>query len=228
MQVSSGQGQPNQNLSNRSRTIAVIAICLFGLAGLLSGFATGAFLHANRLAPNGGSGSAIAQTQTAQSATPTHPQRSHPVELAIPAIDTGVIARSEIANGTTPYTFSAQAIYAANGKPVEAADIKCKLWLVQLIPDNGKLSIPDSTLRTVSDLQMPITGTVDGVSYPEITGLTFDSITPQTHFCNTRGKGNWRYTVSPSVQPGTYDLVVLTDWLGQHYNWSWINVTIKE
>ena len=226
MQVSSGQGQPNQNLSNRTRTIAIIAICLFGLAGLLSGFATGAFLHANRLAQNSGPGSAIAQTQTAQSATPTHPQRSHPVELAIPAIDT--ITRSEVANGTTPYTFSAQAIYASNGKPVEAADIKCKLWLVQLIPVNGKLAIPDSTLRTVSDLKSSITGTVNGVSYPEVSGLSFDSTTPQTHFCNTFGKGNWKYTVSPSVQPGEYDLVVLTDWLGQHYNWSWINITIKD
>jgi hypothetical protein len=226
MQVSSGQRQPNQNLSNRSRTIAIIAICLFGLAGLLSGFATGAFLHANRLTQNGGPGSAIALTQTARSKTPTHPPRSHPVTLGIPVIDTST--RSEIANGTTHYTFSAQAIDAANNNPVQAADIKCKLWLVHLIPENSKLMIPDSTLHTVSDLHLPIAGTVDGVSYPEISGLSFDSTTPQTRFCNTHGKGNWKYTVSPSVPSGAYDLVVLTDWLGQHYNWSWININIKD
>jgi hypothetical protein len=227
MQVSSRQGQPNQNLSNRSRTIAVIAICLFGLAGLLSGFATGAFLHANRLAQNAGSGSAISLTQTAQSKTPTHPQRSHPVVLGIPVIDTNIVTRSEVANGSTVYTFSAQAVDAANN-PVQAADIKCKLWLVHRIPENSKLVIPDNILQTVSDIQFPITGTVEEMSYHEITGLTFDSTTPQTHFCDTHGKGNWRYTVSPSIQPGTYDLVVLTDWLGQHYNWSWININIKD
>ena len=38
----------------------------------------------------------------------------------------------------------------------------------------------------------------------------------------------WNYTVAQSVDPGTYYLMVLTDWDGVHFNWSWVNMTIKK
>jgi len=34
--------------------------------------------------------------------------------------------------------------------------------------------------------------------------------------------------VATSVSPGAYYLVVLTDWKGLHFTWSWMLVTIKK
>jgi hypothetical protein len=59
-------------------------------------------------------------------------------------------------------------------------------------------------------------------------GLQFDSATLQTQVCNDQGQAKWNYTVSPSVAPGSYDLVVLTDWQGKSFIWSWFHITIKK
>ncbi|MFL5628649.1 MAG: hypothetical protein ACJ788_23965, partial [Ktedonobacteraceae bacterium] len=101
-------------------------------------------------------------------------------------------------------------------------------WLVQQIPNGKKFNISTNDLKDVNNLQNPITGTVNNKPYVEIPGLTFfDTNSPQTHLCTSKGKGTWTYQVAPSVPPGVYDLVVLTDWSGIHYNWSWVQITIK-
>ena len=130
------------------------------------------------------------------------------------------------ADGTT-YTLTTQAIYKKDGKPAQAPDITCKLWLVKRIPAYRILDIPISILKNVNAIPNPIPGTVNDRSFNEVIGLNFDSSTPQTHFCNANGQFIWKYQISSSVDPGNYNLVVLTDWNGAYYNWAWINIVIQ-
>ena len=222
--------EPLNNLSAQSRTIAVIAICLFAMAGLISGFAVGAFVRPGQTQtgnkpPPGKTPIVAVQTQTP---TPT-PQQQHPINLGIPQIEH--VSYTEVADGTTTYTLSAQVVAKGSGQPgspVHASNITCKLWLVQHIPNGKMFNISTNDLKNVNNLQNPITGTVDNQPYAEIPGLTFfDTNSPQTHLCTSKGKGTWTYQVAPSVAPGVYDLVVLTDWSGIHYNWSWVQITVK-
>ncbi len=88
--------------------------------------------------------------------------------------------------------------------------------------------ISTQVLKDVSNLQNPIVGTVKNQPYVEVPGLTFtDANSPQTHLCTSKGRGTWTYQVTPSVPAGVYDLVVLNDWSGVHYNWSWVQISIK-
>ncbi|GAC1304320.1 MAG: hypothetical protein NVSMB27_43490 [Ktedonobacteraceae bacterium] len=227
MHTLSGQ-RPTNNLSSQSRIIAFISILLFALAGLISGFAFGAFLHPGQQtqSPNQGQIATFPAADNLKTQTPTS-HAHHALPLGIPTIDH--VSFTEVADGTTSYSLSAQAVdQSGQGKPVHASDITCKLWLVQQIPDGGKLSISNQTLANVNALQGSITGTVEGQPLPEVSGLTFDSTTPQTHFCTAKGKGIWKYQVTSSVPAGVYDLVVLTDWSGVHYNWSWAQIMIKQ
>ncbi|HLQ29184.1 MAG TPA: hypothetical protein VK140_08110 [Ktedonobacteraceae bacterium] len=226
MQTLSGQ-RPTNNLSSQSRIIAFISILLFALAGLISGFAFGAFLHPGQQAQSPNQGQIATVPAPGQLTTPTPTSHTqHPVPLGIPTIDH--VSYTEVADGTTSYNLSAQVVdQSGQGKPIHASDIICKLWLVQQIPNGGKFSIPTQILANVNALQGSITGTVQGQPFPEVSGLTFDSTTPQTHLCSAKGKGIWKYQVTSSVPAGVYDLVVLSDWNGVHYNWSWAQITVK-
>lgn len=208
------------NVNGPSRSIAVLAVILFALSGLISGFAVGGFLH-SRSGQSGTSGAGT--TSEGQTTKPSSTHTSHPIPLGFPQIN--VSNADEKANGTT-YILTTQAIDKQN-QPVHASDITCKLWLVQRIPDHKILDIPVSTLKDANAIQNPITGFVNGRTFEEVNGLNFDSSTPQTHLCNANGQFTWKYQVSSSVEAGDYDLVVLTDWNGVHYDWSWININIK-
>ncbi len=129
------------------------------------------------------------------------------------------------ADGTS-YTLMTQAINAQN-KPVHATDITCKLWLVKRIPTGTILDIPISVLKNVNTIPNPIVGSVNGRTFEEVDGLNFDNSTPQTHLCNANGQFTWKYQLSSSVDSGAYDLVVLTDWNGEFYNWAWINIEVS-
>ena len=214
------QGSINTS-GKSSRSIAMFAVILFALSGLISGFAVGGFLH-SRSGQSSTSGSGT--TSEGQTTGSSSSNKSHPTFLNPPHIELSNVV--EKANGMT-YTFTTQAVNRQD-KPVQASDITCKLWLVQPIPGNAKYIIPDSTLSEINTIQNPIIGTVDGRSWEEeVSGLNFDSSTPQTHLCNANGQFIWKYQLSNLIQPGDYDLVVLTDWGGVHYNWSWINIDIK-
>ena len=123
----------------------------------------------------------------------------------------------EIANGNTPYTVTAQAV-DKKGQPIYSQSITCKLWLTE--DNNVNANMPASRLVSVDTLAQP---------FPKEEGaLNFAETTPQTQPCNNNGQGQWSYTVSPSIKHGIYYLVVLMDWDGIHYNWSWITITIKK
>jgi hypothetical protein len=83
-------------------------------------------------------------------------------------------------------------------------------------------------LQNVNTIQKPLTGRAQDQSYQEIQALNFDTGTQQTQLSNVKGRVTWKYQVASSVAPGDYDLVVLSDWDGKYYNWSWANIEIKK
>lgn len=212
------QGSLN-SLSSQSRTVAVTAILLFALSGLISGFAVGAFVRPNFGLPSSRNTGTIPIMQKNQ--TQTSASTMHPTPLGYPVIDQA--NNIELADGTTFYIFSAHAVDRSidkgHGKPVHASGITCRLWLMPMTQDPR--SIPQDRLKSPDTLQStPLPG--------EVPGLIFDQTTAQTQACNADGQGTWKYHLDPSISPGPYYLVVLTDWQGIHYNWSWVMVNIKK
>lgn len=229
-------GRRSNGLSPQSRRIAIFAIILFALSGLISGFAVGAFVRPKigGTGNNHGGSSITPIVQQTKTATPiSEPQ---PVQLPIPTIDH--VDSPNMANGTT-YTLTARLdkVVGGDGQPVHADNLTCKLWLISLVPTNQKVYIPSDILSNVATISTPFSSQakdqnrniLPNVTYPEIqSGLTFDDSTAQTHSCRTDGEVTWRYRISPQTPPGKYTLVVLYDWSGKHYNWSWVDITIKQ
>ncbi len=202
------------SLSAQSRTIAFIALCLFAFSGLISGFAVGAFVRPNFALPSSQKAETTPVAQKTE--TPSKGITQSPIPLAPPTISS--FNTPEVADGTTAYTFSSQVV-DKQGKSVHASDITCRLWLLPMA--QNPRDIPLDRLKSPSTLQSsPLPG--------EIQALIFDPTTAQTQACNANGQGTWKYHLDPSINPGQYYLVVLTDWNGVHYNWSWDAVTIKK
>lgn len=213
--------------ASQARTITVVAVILFALSGLITGFAFGAFVHLSPTKPTTPPVSTVPIVQKSGGTTPVATKTVQPAFLAPP----GIIQYptfAEIADSTTDYTLSIQAIDKTSGNAIHASGITCKAWLVKRIPGKAILDLPLPILKNVNTLQNQITGTVQGQQFNEITGLNFDGTTSQTHNCDANGQATWKYQISSTVDPGNYDLVVLTDWNGVHYNWSWVNITIKQ
>ena len=204
--------QPSTN--KQSRGIVLTAIILFALAGLLSGFAVGAFVRPGR----GSQVNLPSQTATTPTAhntlTPTAPVIDHPAPINEPTI--GSYSYFEVANGSTSYTFTASTT-KKNGGPITGSDLTCKIWLTK--DGNVSAAITSDRLRSVGTLSQPFPKEVQA-------GLTFDTSTPQTQTC-ANGQGTWHYTLSPTVHPGLYYIAALMDWEGIHYNWSWVAIRVK-
>ena len=229
--------RPKSNgLSPHSRRIAVLAIILFALSGLISGFAVGAFVRpkSSPTTQNNGGNSITPIAQQTTTATPV--ATVQPVQLPIPKIDN--FESPNVPNGTT-YTLTAHLdnVLGRDGQPVHADNLTCKLWVISRVPGDQKVFIPTNILSDVATINNPFTSQakdqngnlLPGVTYPEIQqSLTFNDSTAQTHSCRTDGEVTWRYQISPSATPGKYTLVVLYDWSGKHYNWSWANITIRQ
>jgi len=216
MQTISSQ-HPN-NLNQQTRKIAVVAILLFALSGLISGFAVGAFVHPKAQSGSGaGTGNSDSKTTPIAHVThtPTVAQTQTPQALGFPIIDKTVFVSPQLANGQTNYTYSAYAVYA-NGKRIHSSGITCKLWLTK---DTVGLQRPDWS--PINAIYNPIGGEIQGA-------LNFDPSTPQVQNCDSNAQATWKYQVSPTVKSGEYYLAVLTDWAGKHYNIWWEFVTIKQ
>jgi len=212
-------------LNSQTRKIATGAILLFALAGLISGFAVGAFVHLKPAAVtthNTGLGS----TTIAQNAkTPVLTRTPTPVKLGWPVFQQPFTAR-QIANGTTLYTITIQAvdqsIDLAHGNPVHASGITCKIWLTKDSNVSGNIQAGASErLKSVDTINQPFPG-------ENIEALNFDPGTQQVQLSDANGQATWKYTISTSVDPGNYYLVALVDWQGKHYNWSWVDIVIKK
>jgi hypothetical protein len=218
MQTLSSQ-RPN-NVSHQTRKIAIMAILLFALSGLISGFAVGTFVRpkiGSETATHTGSGTTPVAQNTKTTVTTTS---SENVNLGFPSI-TQANPYFQIANGSTNYTLSALIIDKSN-HPIQVSDVTCKLWLTKGGDVNAILRADDYAIAKEFDrIQQP---------FPQeaVSALNFISPTQQTQPCTPNGKTTWNYTISPSVDPGRYHFVVLADWKGKHYNWSWVDITIKK
>jgi hypothetical protein len=216
MQTLPGQEQFHPTtVGTQTRTVVLAAIILFALAGLLSGFAVGAFVRPNKTTPIAlpNQLSNLPKTKIKKtSITTTVPVQIIP--LGEPVIDTYQF--SEIANGSTTYTFTGHVVDKQNA-PVRASGITCKIWLTK----NGNVNpnITEDRLQSVSTLDQPFPKEAQG-------DLLFASATPQTQMCAS-GQGNWSYQIAPTTKAGQYYIVLLTDWNGVHYNWKWIAIRIQ-
>ncbi len=207
--------QPRSPYTQQSRGVVLTAIVLFALAGLLSGFSVGAFVRPGQRSQNNIPSQTATVPTTHKTAIPTTtPGTEVPQFLGEPKI--GNYQYTEIPDGSTPYSFTAQAV-SKSGEAITSSSITCKIWLTQ----DGKVSshITTDRLRSVNTLSEP---------FPkEVSGMNFTAATPQTQMCNN-GQGQWNYTLSPTLHAGTYYIVALMDWGGVHYNWSWIAIKVKQ
>jgi hypothetical protein len=207
----------SNNVSSQTRTIAFFAVLLFAIAGLISGFAVGAFVHPKTSASTGNSNSITKPPVVQKIQTPastTTPEIVSPGEPEITDYST-----NETKNNN--YTLSALITDKNTHKPIQSSDVQCKLWLSQdgninpiLKKDN--YSIP----KAIDNIGQPFPKEAQN-------GLAFSSTTPQVQPCATNGsKTTWNYTLSSSLDPGTYYLAILADWKGLHYNWRWATIIV--
>jgi hypothetical protein len=174
-------GRRSNGLSPQSRRIATIAILLFALSGLISGFAVGAFVRP-KIAGFGNSsnnniGTIIQQTKTVPPVATIRPQT-----IRFASVD-GYEA-GEVSNGTI-YTLTAhlQPVLGANGQPVSATDLTCKLWLIPRVPGDQGVYIPSDIARNVADINQPFT--IGGATLPDLTpipGVTYQEIANGLNF----------------------------------------------
>jgi hypothetical protein len=215
MQTLPGQEQFHTvPVGTQTRSAVLAAIMLFALAGLFSGFAVGIFVHPHKTTqltlPN--QTSHTSKTRTKQTPTTTTLQ-VHPIPLGEPVVVN--YQYTEIANGSTIYTFTGQVVNKQN-IPVRVAGITCKIWLTK--DGNVNSTITNDRLQSVSTLDQP---------FPKEEGaLIFASSTPQTQLCQN-GQVTWSYQIAPITKAGQYYIVILTDWNGVHYNWSWRAIRIQ-
>jgi hypothetical protein len=210
----------NKGGNTQSQAIIITTISLFALIGLLAGFTFGALNH-----PNQASRRPAAVTITpvaAQEASPTPQHETQPRPLGYPEITQ--YRATQIADGTTIYTFAAhpvdQSIDKGHGKSIQAANITCKIWLTK---DD---KVTDTLLQNRNRLK-EIEALSQSMPKEEANALIF-SEDQQTKACNATGDTTWKYQISPSVKKGSYNLVVLTDWLGQTYNWYIVQIIIAK
>ena len=214
MQTVSGQ-RPASSLNTQSRTIAVLAILLFAFAGLISGFAIGAFVRPNQLQQTSKTSSVVNPPTQGQAKNITPITQTRPELLGEPVIDQ--VQYSQEANGATTYSFAVHAI-DKHGQSIHKDGITCKMWLTH--DSNVNHNMTTSRLRAISTLNQPFPG-------ESTNALTFNSTTSQTQPC-AAGVGTWNYMLSTALKSGTYYLVILMDWSGVHYNWKWIQITVTK
>ena len=217
--------QSPNNISHQPRKIAVLAILLFAISGLVSGFAVGAFVHPGTGTGNTSNTDSLTTPGAQNNKTAVSTGTLTPVKLGWPVF-MPPYAHSQKADATTSYTINIQivdqSISQEKGNPVSAPGITCKIWLTK--DDNITDEIQannNQRLKSVDTINEPFPGEILGA-------LNFDPGTPQTQQTNGNGQVTWKYTIATSVDPGDYHLVVLADWNGVHYNWSWLNITIKK
>ena len=222
MQTVSSQ-YPNK-VNQQTRKVALIALLFFALSGLISGFAIGAYVHPkSQTGVETGSSTIGSKTKPIAHATHTTVPTTtvEQINLDLPVISQGDYSYFQIANSSTNYTISAL-IINKNNTPIQASDVTCKLWLTREANVNSILRADQySLLRAIDTIQQP---------FPKEAVGAFNYIAPsqQTQPCASTGKTSWSYTISQAVHPGTYSLVVLADWKGQSFNWSWVQIVIKK
>ena len=224
MQIWSGQSAGG-TLSPTRKFITTVLI-VFSLAGLVIGFAVGGLTH-SQANPTNDTGPTKKPTIVAQTTVTAAPTATPPPDIVLGYPQFNPYPTSpESAAASTQYTVTMQAVDKKK-KPVHSSDVTCKLWLVPQIPAGQILNIDAKILKDVNNLATPIPGTLNGQPVAEVPYLAFTPTTPQLTKCGSSGQATWKYTIAPTAAPGNYELVILSDWKGVHYNWYWSDVIIK-
>lgn len=211
---------PERPGNTRKQSLLITGITLFALSGLLVGFAVGAINRPQHKQTTSSMSVSPVANQQSQSATPTAPKTLQVQPLGFPVITQ--VSSPEVADGTTSYTITAhpvdQSIDKGHGKQVNTADITCKIWLTKEENPTGTLQNAGDRLRNVNSLAQPLPR--------EVANAFLFTGGNQTQNCSANGDTTWKYQLAQSVNPGVYNIVVLTDWAGQRYNWSWVRVNV--
>lgn len=221
--------QSNKNGNSQSQKIIITAITLFALAGLLVGFAFGAITRPAKtvqVTPPIKASPIAGRTVTTQQTTPTVDVMQ--VGIGCPLVQGGYNA-DETVTSASNYTFAAQIVdksienttACGRGKPLNAPNVKCKLWLTKDNNINDTLNHNADRLVHVDTIDQPMPQEVQD-------GLHFSDTTKQTQNCSTTGPTTWSYQLSPSLQSGKYNLVVLADWMGKRYNWTFRTINVEK
>lgn len=216
------QPQPSKSGTTQAQTIIITAISLFALSGFMVGFAFGAFVRPKGDTTSSNTQSNIPVVSQKNLPTPSPTPQAQPPSLGCPDVEAGL--SQMLADGQTTYDATIQAkdktgdqgnkcLDIAVEKPVIVDGITCKIWLTKAQDPSGDLSSHSSQLQHVDQLSSPSPDEIQP-------GLIFDPSTPQVQPCK-QGQGHWKFTISPTISPGDYFIMGLTDWQGVHYNWSW-------
>lgn len=212
--------QPAPSKGNSAQSVVVTAFLLFALAGGIMGFAVGTFTHHTQSQP---------PSQTSTSANPNSNKTATPVAQLSPTTTPVVSpqpldypnALQGLPNTNGVYTYTLTAISKATKQPVTADGITCHLALIK-----GKPQINGTPLLLGKDGAPMQIDTLQTNEIPTNQGLIYQN-TPQTQPCKN-GVGTWTFTVNPSLAPGTYYTVGITDWAGIYYNWSYAYIIIPK
>lgn len=231
--------------ASRSRSVFIVALILFAVAGLASGYVMGALTKTKpssqpqTLTPQG---TATKVSSEPKESPTTAVKPITPQEVGCPSVLSYQPAMQ--ADGATPYSITVQAtdtsksICDQKNKPLKTQGITFKFWLIPNVPLSKRITFSQETknkyLKNVNNLNEPIPVKVldkngksdEGSDATEVTGISFDSSTPQVQKSDKLGKCTWKYTVGTEISPGPYTAIVLIDWNG-YYNWSWFNVTLN-
>ena len=213
------QSQSTRSGTPQAQPIIILAITLFAFSGLMVGFTVGAFSHF-KSSPNQTNQTPVAANHITPTTIPTPSPTPLVVLLGFPNL---TVSPTPNPDGTQTYSVSIQAIDKNTPNKLVTADgITCRIWLVS--QDNN----PNTDLSNDSaQLQHP--DTFDQQFPHEVQGaLIFNpATTNETQQC-VKGVAQWTFTLSPTVPKGNYFLVGLTDWQGQHWNWTSRQITVSD
>ena len=231
--------RPAPKGTTQVQTMVITAITLFALSGLMVGFAFGAFVRPKQLQTVAPTQPTAPITPVAHSSTPTIPPVTPTpaiTQLGCPTVKVDNAQNTQMADGVTPYKAFVQAKDKTNvpqgkvcadpeqAKNVTVDGIICRLWLIKATDDpttgfEDILKNKQSKDNLFENLKAPFPKEIQG-------GLIFSDTTTQVQNCN-KGLGSWQYQVAPSVDPGQYYLMGLTEYQDTlYYNWSWTTLTV--
>jgi hypothetical protein len=205
---------PGTQANQPARKIMTYTIMCFSLAGLIFGFAAGGF-WGRAPHPTANTGPKTTPPVAQHTPSPTVIATATPENILLANPNVTHISSTEKADGTTSYTFSAQALDKSTQKPITATDVTCRLWLTQndTAADTALSANNFAILRNIDNLNQPLPLPI------ETPGALNFTPPNQVQPCNANGVTTWTYTISPSIPPGTYYIYVLTDWKGRHFPW---------
>ena len=231
MQPAASHQQPNPNFkaksNSRSAIIAILALLLFALSGLITGFATGTFTRPKQTAQQNNNNNNKTNSSGKTAATPVQtqvPQITQTPNILVLGLGCpGVLYYSLQEVRGTAYQVQTQLLddstkCKGDGKPLHVPGVMCRLWLTK--DNNFGENIPRDRIKAVNTLQQ---------AFPkeEQDAMNFNGST-QVQPCNAQGPTKWNYQLSSSLEKGTYYLVILADWQGTLYNWTARAITVTK